>query len=53
MKNKPQIHWVNKVHERLVGYETVSQLPMVDVLALQHHKTIEKQEKQNEFYNTL
>ena len=44
-KNKPEIHWVNKVHERLVGYEFVSQLPAEGILALQHHKTIEKQEK--------
>jgi glycosyltransferase involved in cell wall biosynthesis len=52
-KNKPEIHWVNKVHERLVGYETVTKLPDEDVYALGHHKTIQKQEKQNNFYNTL
>jgi hypothetical protein len=28
-------------------------LPAVDELALIHHKSIEKQEKQNQFYNTL
>jgi len=52
-KNKPEIYWVNKVHERLVGYEYVAQLPAEPVLALQHHKSIEKQEKQNNFYNTI
>jgi glycosyltransferase involved in cell wall biosynthesis len=52
-KNKSEIYWVNKVHERLVGYETVSQLPSEDIYALGHHKTIQKQEKQNSFYNTL
>ena len=52
-KNKPEIHWVNKVHERLVGYEIVTRLPAEDVYALGHHKTIQKQEKQNNFYNTL
>jgi len=52
-KNKPEIQWVNKVHERLVGYETVTRLPAEDVYALGHHKTIQKQEKQNNFYNTL
>ena len=46
-KNKPEISWVNKVHERLVGYEYVAQLPAEPILALQHHKSIEKQEKQN------
>ena len=52
-KNKPEIQWINKVHERLVGYDTVTRLPMEDVYALGHHKTIQKQEKQNNFYNTL
>jgi glycosyltransferase involved in cell wall biosynthesis len=52
-KNKSEIYWVNKVHERLVGYENVSQLPSEDIYALGHHKTIQKQEKQNSFYNTL
>ena len=52
-KNKPEIHWVSKVHERLVGYETVTKFPSEDVYALGHHKTIQKQEKQNNFYNTL
>jgi glycosyltransferase involved in cell wall biosynthesis len=52
-KNKPEIQWVNKVHERLIGYETVTRLPAEDVYALGHHKTIQKQEKQNNFYNTL
>jgi glycosyltransferase involved in cell wall biosynthesis len=52
-KNKPEIHWVNKVHERLVGYEIVTRLPAEDTYALGHHKTIQKQEKQNNFYNTL
>jgi glycosyltransferase involved in cell wall biosynthesis len=52
-KNKPEIQWVNKVHERLVGYETVTRLPAEDVYALGHHKTIQKQEKQNNFYNKL
>jgi glycosyltransferase involved in cell wall biosynthesis len=52
-KNKPEIKWVNKVHERLVGYDTVTRLPDEDVYALGHHKTIQKQEKQNNFYNTL
>jgi len=52
-KNKPEIQWVNKVHERLTGFKQASILPAEPVLALQHHKSINKQEKQNEFYNTL
>jgi hypothetical protein len=52
-KNDPKIKWVNKVHEVLVGYERYSELPRNETLCLIHEKTIEKQEKQNEYYNTL
>ena len=52
-KNKPEIKWVNKVHEKLDGFKTFSPLPQHPELALQHPKTIERQEKQNEYYDTL
>jgi len=52
-KNKSEIKWVNKVHERLEGFKTYAPLPQNSELALQHPKTIERQEKQNEYYNTL
>ena len=53
-KNTPDIKWQNKVHEVLVGYKSLAPLPTEDnTLALGHHKTIEKQEKQNELYNQL
>ena len=52
-KNKSEIKWVNKVHEVLTGFETFSPLPQNPELALQHSKTIERQEKQNNYYNTL
>ena len=52
-KNKSEITWVNKVHEVLTGFETFSPLPQYPELALQHPKTIERQEKQNGYYNTL
>lgn len=52
-KNIPEIYWEGKVHERLVGYKNVTPLPATEVLALGHHKTIEKQEQQNNFYNLL
>jgi biopolymer transport protein ExbD len=52
-RNTPEIKWEGKVHERLNGYKTISQLPAESILALQHHKTIQKQELQNNFYNTL
>ena len=52
-KNKSEIKGVNKVHEVLTGFETFSPLPQNPELALQHSKTIERQEKQNNYYNTL
>jgi glycosyltransferase involved in cell wall biosynthesis len=52
-KNKPEITWVGKVHEKLEGHTNMALLPAEDIYALGHHKTISKQEKQNEFYNTI
>jgi len=52
-KNKPEIKWVNKVHERLEGFKTYAPLPAFHDLALVHPKTIERQEKQNAYYDTL
>ncbi len=52
-KNKPEIKWINKVHEKLEGYKTYAHIPQVERLALYHPKEIERQEKQNEYYNTL
>ena len=52
-KRKPEIKWINKVHERLDGFQTYANLPQDTSLALYHPKTIERQERQNEYYNTL
>lgn len=52
-KNKPEIKWVNKVHEVLDGYSTYAPLPPQEVLSLYHPKEIERQEKQNAYYDTL
>jgi len=52
-KNNGKIKWVNKVHEVLEGYKTMSYLPTEEEWCLQHPKTIKRQEKQNEYYNTL
>jgi glycosyltransferase involved in cell wall biosynthesis len=55
-RNDSSIKWVNKVHERLDGYKTFSSLPPgteYGMLFLHHPKTIERQERQNNFYNTL
>ena len=52
-KKKPEIKWRNKVHEVLEGYKTYSPLPAQEELALYHPKKIDRQEKQNKFYETL
>jgi hypothetical protein len=52
-KNKPEIKWKNKVHEVLEGYKMMSNLPAEEEYCLHHPKTIERQEKQNNYYNTL
>jgi GT2 family glycosyltransferase len=52
-KNTPSIKWVNKVHERLDGFKTYAALPPQDEFCLIHAKNIKKQEKQNQFYNTI
>ena len=52
-RNVPYIKWKNKVHEVIEGYIQYTVLPAVDELALIHPKTIERQEKQNNYYNTL
>ena len=52
-KNIKRIKWKNKVHEVLEGYKTYAPLPALPELALMHPKTIERQIKQNEYYDTL
>jgi hypothetical protein len=55
-KNIPEIKWINKVHERLDGFKTYSALPLdmgFENCYLIHPKTIERQEKQNQLYDTI
>lgn len=52
-RNSPDIKWRNAVHEVIEGHKHFTVLPAVDELALIHPKTIERQEKQNNFYNTI
>jgi hypothetical protein len=48
-----EIEWSGKVHERIVGYNTLSVLPQEEEYCLYHHKQIERQEKQNDYYDTI
>jgi hypothetical protein len=48
-----EIQWQGKVHERIVGYNTLSVLPQEEQYSLYHHKQIDRQEKQNAYYDTI
>jgi GT2 family glycosyltransferase len=52
-KNAPHIKWVNKVHEVLEGFKIHGMLPVEEEWALYHPKTIDRQVKQNNYYDTL
>jgi len=52
-RNDGQIKWKNKVHEVLTGFEIMSTLPSEGEYCLLHEKTIDRQEKQNSYYDTL
>jgi hypothetical protein len=52
-RNTPNIIWKNKVHEVLDGYKTYAFLPEFEEYSLYHYKTIEKQEKQNNYYKSI
>ena len=52
-RRHPNIKWKNKVHEVIEGYKVHGALPAEEQWALYHPKDIERQEKQNNYYNTL
>ena len=53
IQNSPKIKWQNKVHEQIIGVSTRGALPMEEEWCLYHPKNINKQEAQNNFYNSL
>jgi len=52
-KNSDKIGWSGKVHERIVGFENYTSFPADEIYCIKHPKTIERQEKQNNYYDTL
>jgi hypothetical protein len=52
-KNNGTVKWKNKVHEVLEGFKVHGMLPAEEEWALYHPKTIERQERQNNLYETL
>ena len=53
LQNSPKINWVSKVHEVLTGHNNYTMLPAQEEYCLVHIKDIARQERQNNFYNTL
>ena len=52
-RNRPNIMWKNKVHEVLEGYKEYTFLPQEEEYCFYHSKTIDRQEKQNKFYEGI
>jgi glycosyltransferase involved in cell wall biosynthesis len=52
-RNRPNILWKNPVHEVLTGYKEHTYLPAEEEFCFYHPKEIDRQEKQNEFYDTI
>jgi hypothetical protein len=52
-RNSPSIRWVNKVHERLDGFQVLTKLPAEEEWSLYHPKNINKQRQQNNYYDKL
>jgi glycosyltransferase involved in cell wall biosynthesis len=50
-KNSEKIFWKKKLHETITGAEIVTEIPLDPDFAIIHDKTIDRQRKQNEFYN--
>ncbi len=46
-----EIRWERPLHELIKGAKTYAHLPPQEELSLYHPKTIQKQERQNKFYN--
>ena len=52
-RNRPNIMWKNKVHEVLSGYKEHTYLPAEEQFSFYHPKTIDRQVKQNLFYESI
>ena len=47
------MNFYGKVHERIVGGQKFSSLPLDEEYCIEHHKTIERQELQNNYYQSI
>lgn len=53
LKNLGHIQWINKVHEKIVGHTSHGFLPTDEEYCILHHKSIARQETQNNLYNSI
>lgn len=51
--NRPELHWVNSVHESMVGIQRVFYLPADPTIAIRHQKSIEAYRRSKDFYRTF
>ena len=52
-RNRSNILWKNPVHEVLIGFKEYTFLPKEEQFCFYHPKDIDRQEKQNEFYEGI
>ena len=52
-RNKSDIFWDNKLHEKVTGSDKVSAVESIPANALWHIKSVERQNNQNDFYNLI
>ena len=52
-KRLDYIRWQNTVHETLIGFKKFAKFPAVPIYSLIHHKKIDNQQNQNDFYATI
>tara|TARA_R100001126_G_scaffold24746_1_gene13061 strand:+ start:5499 stop:6128 length:630 start_codon:yes stop_codon:yes gene_type:complete len=52
-RNDKNIRWIKPVHEIISGAKSYAHLPPQEELSLYHPKTIERQERQNNLYESM
>ena len=52
-KNSEKIGWVGKVHERIVGFESYTSFPALEIYCIKHIKSLEKQENAVKLYQQI
>lgn len=52
-KNSEKIGWLGEVHERIVGFETYTTFPDLEIYSIKHIKSLEKQENAVKLYQQI